>query len=171
MNNNLFLDLEEPERKMFNILQRILDRYGVPRFYYFLGKDVEGATCIQNDGSWLIYNYERRKQRDCMRCMSFKSVCFEVLRRMAKSQEDYRMLNNAFRRECMKTARTIWATGNTRGAFRKPGTVMYVRYSNKSKKPTRLQPKRDLAVAYKAEVNEIAVRPKVKNKMTYVRKK
>ena len=105
--NNVCLYLNESERQMVKIMQKILDRYGIPRFYYFFGKDVEGATCIRKEKEWQVYNFERNKRRDCVYCQTFLNVCKEVIYRMAKSEEDFSLLYSEFCNEYRRKKRTV----------------------------------------------------------------
>lgn len=83
--------------KLSNILRKVLENIGIPESYYSIGKYKEGATCIEKVGKvYVVYNAERAERYERIECKNEQDACVEAIRRIAKDNKDFEILEEEF---------------------------------------------------------------------------
>ncbi len=83
--------------KLSNILRKVLENIGIPESYYSIGKYKEGATCIEKVGKiYVVYDAERAGKYEYRKYESELDACREIIHRIAKNNEDFKILVQEF---------------------------------------------------------------------------
>lgn len=79
------------------VLRQVLENMGIPESYYSIGGYKEGATCMQKVGKvYVVYDAERAKRYGNKECENELEACKEIIRRIAKNNEDFEILMQEF---------------------------------------------------------------------------
>jgi len=92
-NNDLYLP----------ILMKALQRSDIPEEFCSIGEYAEEAVCLErHDLSWVVYDGERGKKYNIKTYRNCKEACYDLMSRVAESDEAEKEMKDFFNMECEK---------------------------------------------------------------------
>jgi hypothetical protein len=80
-----------------NCFIELMDNVGIPKSYYCLNGYQEEAACItKQENKWIVFEGERAIKYNIKQFENIKDACIDIIKRIAKSNDDYLYLKENF---------------------------------------------------------------------------
>ena len=85
------------------ILTKALEHSDIPEEFCSIGEYAEEAVCLEkHDPSWVVYDGERGKKYNIKTYRNCKEACYDLMSRVAESDEAEQEMRDFFNMECEK---------------------------------------------------------------------
>lgn len=84
---------KEYEKVCLNALNTVLKEY-VPTTWYSVGGAKESAACLEEEGGWIVYDFERGNRFSISKHDNIIEACLDLVRRVGGKEQAARLIDD-----------------------------------------------------------------------------